>query len=279
MYFGCSRSGEIHCYNLPTNAWNVLPQVDVKDFGLGRVNDQLVAVGGMYKKHNPQKLSCNLYTLTSENKWAITFKPMPTARTAATVLSIDSALLVAGGEMCDGTSTNIVELYKIETDNWYAVESLPLPTACQRMALVASSQTVYAIGGYSRETLKLNQSLATSVNCLLTIADYTYICDKMKTNWDTLENTPTYQPAATILDDNLIIIGGWETQDSEAMQEKVYIFRPATNSWIYVSDLPESLTKITCATLPSREILVVGESARDKRNKMYKGTLALQQYQ
>lgn len=82
-----------------------------------------------------------------------------------------------------------------------------------------------------------------------------------------------------MLGENLFAIGGSETlQETTVVQKRVHIYCHYTNSWVYVSDLPESLTQIATATLPHTKILVIGASSADKTNKMYKGLVTLQQY-
>ena len=61
--------------------------------------------------------------------------PMPTARWSTGVLSLQSALVVAGGFM------GAVEIFKPDTSQWYRAD--PLPTACIRISLVALGNTLY----------------------------------------------------------------------------------------------------------------------------------------
>ena len=71
---------------------------------------------------------------------------MPTARLAPVVLSLQSALVVAGG----GTSlttigyTDTVEIFKPDTLQWYKTD--PLSTGCRDVSLVTIGNTCYALG-------------------------------------------------------------------------------------------------------------------------------------
>ena len=61
---------------------------------------------------------------------------MPTARSLPGVLSLQSALVVAGGDTLEPSSyTAAVEIFKPDTIQWYRTD--PLPTACRDMSLVA----------------------------------------------------------------------------------------------------------------------------------------------
>ena len=49
----------------------------------------------------------------------------------------------------------------------------------------------------------------------------------------TLPNTPTYLPATAVLAGYLLAIGGSETSTlAGAVQTKVYMYSPSTNSWM-----------------------------------------------
>ena len=66
------------------------------DFGLGQVNGKLVAVGG--EKKSDFRATNEVYTYDERSrKWKQTIPPMPTARYSTGVLSLQSALVVAGG--------------------------------------------------------------------------------------------------------------------------------------------------------------------------------------
>ena len=204
---------------------------------------------------------------------------MPTARWAPGVLSLQSALVVAGGSTPSSSSmyTDIVEIFKPDTSQWY--RSDPLPTACENILLVAIDNTCYALGGYKYPLLHLNQALYASVNDLLhnaVPAKQTTHSSSSDTQsaWKTLPITPTYQPAAVVLAGKLLGMGGSETCKGGAAKKEVYMYSPSTNSWLYISDLPAPRSGIAVAVLSSTEVLVIGGRAEDKRvNTVYMGTL------
>ena len=204
---------------------------------------------------------------------------MPTARHSPGVLSLQSALVVAGGYMPSSSSfTAAVEIFKPDTSQWYRTD--PLPTACQNISLVAISNTCYALGGYSDS--RLNQALYASVDDLLGNAvpanQTTHSgSSDTKSAWKSLPNTPTYGPAAAMLAGNLLAIGGFETSKGGADKKEVYMYSPSTNSWIYISDLPAPRSHTTVDGLSSTEVLVIGgldERTCKTVNTVYKGTLA-----
>ena len=211
-------------------------------------------------------------------KWKQTLPPMPTARFSSGVLSLQLAFVVAGGCASRVIYTDAVEIFKADTSQWYRTD--PLPTACQNISLVIIGNTCYALGGYNGQYL--NQVLYASVDDLLHNAvpanQTTHSGSSANTlsAWKTLANTPTYQPAAVMLAGNILAIGGRETSEGGADKKEVYVFYPSTNSWIYISDLPEPRSFTAVAVLSSTEILVIGgRYDRGRVNTVYKGTLSL----
>ena len=186
---------------------------------------------------------------------------MPTARHSVGVLSLQSALVVAGGDRTLWNYIAAVEIFKLETSQWYRTD--PLPTACCNISLVAIGSTCYALGGY-RDSY-LNQALYTTVDDLLRTAipaNQTTHSGSSNTQsaWKTLPNTPVYQPATAVVVGSLLAVGGQEISAGEDDMKEVYIYSPSTNSWIYISDLPapRSSTAIAIKFLSMTEILVMG---------------------
>ena len=265
----------VYFYDPSQDKWTTLPSLPVKWFGLGQVNGKLVAVGGTKGDYSPLN-DVYIYGEQSQ-KWKQTIPPMPTARWSPGVLSLQSALVVAGGFTPSSSYTTVVEIFKPDISQWYKTD--PLPTACSDISLVAIGNTCYALGGYKRPSY-LNQALYASVDDLLgnaVPADQTIHSGSSDTQsaWKTLPNTPTYRPAAAMLAGNLLAIGGKQTSGAGAFKEEVYMYFSSTNSWIYISDLPAPRSEIAVSVLSSTEILVIGGRDGGMVNTVYKGTLTL----
>ena len=201
---------------------------------------------------------------------------MPTARWSPSALSLQSALVVAGGYM--STFKDAIEIFKADTSQWYRTD--PLPTACQGISLVAIGNTCYALGGFDSSSY-LNQALYASVDDLLgnaVPANQTTHSGGSDTQsaWKILPNTPRYRSAVAMLAGNLFAIGGNKTCTSRggATMKEVYMYSPSTNSWIYISDLPAPRSMTATAILSSTEVLVIGGwDGGERVNTVYKGTL------
>ena len=196
---------------------------------------------------------------------------MPTARPLPSVLSLQSALVVAGGV----PYATAVEVFRPDTSQWCKTDSLPV--GCCLIPLVAIGNTCYALGGSNDSYL--NQALYASVDDLLrnaVPANQTTHSGSSDTQsaWKTLPNTPTYRPAAAVLAGKLLAIGGNETSEGGAPKMEVYMYSPSTNSWIYISDLPAPRSTTAVAVLSSTRVLVIGGwGERERVNTVYQGTL------
>ena len=268
----------VYCYDISQGEWTTLLPLPVKWFGLGQVNGKLVAVGGRKKSNYDETNEVHTYDKRSQ-KWKQTIPPMSTARWSAGVLSLQSALVVAGGRTSYYTSA--VEIFKPDTSQWYRTD--PLPTACVHIALVALGNTLYALGGY-KDLSPLNQALSASVDDLLgnaLPANQTAQSGSSDTQsaWKSLPDTPTYGPAAAVFAGNLLAVGGYKEAPLDLVVspgiKEIYMYSPSTNSWIYISDLPAPRSRTTVSVLSSTEVLVIGGWADDRVNTVYKGTLTV----
>ena len=282
VYYGGGESEEdssnrnVFCYGTSSDTWKMLPSLSVKWFGLGQINGNLVAVGG--KKDDTHKVSNEIYTFNEKSqKWKKAIASMPTARYFPTTVSLPSALVVAGGLNSDNTHIPNVDIYDTEKSTWYTTESIPAICSHLSLQLDGGLQQVFAVGG-SKYPLQLNQALFASATDLLRISvqsskDAVSPCASSQSVWQTMPNTPNYQPAAVMLADRLLAIGG---EYRGSAQRTVHMYLPLSETWIYINDIPSSRSKTTAVTLSSRtEVLVIGgcNAATDKVNTVYKGTL------
>ena len=264
----------VYCYDPSQGKWTALPPLPVRYFSLGQVNSKLVAVGG--QKSNGTIIS-GVYTYHEEPlKWKQTIPPMPIATSSPGVLSLQSALVVAGGHIHKSSYTAAVEIFKPDTSQWYTTDYLPM--ACCQLSLVAIGNTCYALGGYNGSYL--NQALYASVDDLLgnaVPANQTPHSGSSATQsaWKTWPDTPTYHPAVAVLAGNLLTVGGGKIPNGLSDMKQIYMYSPSTNSWIYICDLPAPRSIATVAVLSSTEILVIGGFCGTTVNTVYKGILHL----
>ena len=274
------------CYDVSHDTWSALPPLPVKWFGLGQVDGKLVAVGGLKKD---DRATSNVYTLNIVQKWKATLPQMPTARCLPAIMTTQTALLVAGGltggELGKERETDAVEIFNFSMSQWYSTS--PLPRPCIDVSLASIGDACYVLGGY-QYPFRLNQALYASVSDLLRNAmpahhhhnpmhrTRTSSIDVAHSVWKILPDTPTYRPAAAVLADSLLAIGGGESSIGEADNKGVYMYSSSTNSWILVTDLPAPRSRTIAAMLSATEILVIGGMENWERvDTVYKATLQI----
>ena len=246
-YGGGNASAEsdcvIYCYDPQRDDWTTLPQLAVRRFGLGHIDGKLVVVGGTGK--DSSATSKELYIIGVDErspKWRRNYyPPMPTARSFPTVVSHQSSLIVAGGFLTGYKYTRVVEIFSLQSQQWYVGDRLPTP--CYNMSTVVIQGVCYYLGGFNNNGT-LNQALCTSVNdlCGNTLSQRAHSVDPgtcdTQSAWRTLTHTPVFGPSAVAIAGSLFALGGAETCAQTTTQDKIYVYAPTSNSWIYVSDLP-----------------------------------------
>ena len=268
----------VSCYDQPKDRWSSLPPLPVRYFGLGQMNGELVAIGGMRKGSDIPTNEIYLYDASVE-RWKQTFISIPTSRAFPSILSLKSVLVVSGGliDVYDDEYTNVVEIFKADVSQWYRADSLP--TVCHYLSMITNENMCYAIGE-TKLSEDRNKVFSASLDDLIdnaTPVNLPVVGDNIKSAWKVLPNTPSYQPAAAVLEGHLLAIGGWKTAKALVRKKEVYVYSFSMNCWTYVSDIPAPRTNTAIAILSQREVLVIGGYGGDdnKVNSVYKGTLEL----
>ena len=265
----------IYCYDPSQDNWTTLPPLPVRYFGLGQLSGKLVAIGGVKKSNDERTNDVHTYDRRSK-KWKREIPSMPTATYFPGVLSIQSALVVAGGKFSISEFSDVVEIFQADTLQWYRTDALPTP--CRTISLTVIANICYALGGYNGS--ELNQALYASIDDLICSAvpanQYTHSGSRdTQSAWKTLANTPIYRPTGAVLAGNLLAIGGNKTSTALVKKDEVYIYSHSANSWIHLSNLPAPRSGTATAVLSSMEIVVLGGWCDSFVNSVYKGILCL----
>ena len=279
----------ICCYDPSKDEWTTLPPLPaaVRCFGLGQVNDKLVTVGGKEECDKITVATDKVYVYDEQSQKWNSLAPMLIARFSPGVLSLKTALIVAGGAAITKktnffgrisyipTELNIVEVFKPDMLQWYQVN--PLPRACYGISLISISNKCYALGGTiflpeilsATTEITLDQALVVSIDDLLHFAE-----PITQSVWRRLRgNTPSFnsKPAAAMLAGNLLAVA---THSSSWFNEKptgICMYQSSKNSWIHIGAPPESSfsqADLAAAILSSLEILVINH----KNNCVHRGT-------
>ena len=278
----------VYCYDPQRDRWSTLPPLSVRYFGLGQINGELLAIGGV--KRNAEEPTNEVYTYDAKvERWKqMIAATMPSARAFPSVMSVQLGLIVAGGlvELYDDEYTDVVEIFQVDTSQWYKTD--PLSGVYSYLSTVAIDNMCYVLGESGGGKLSAlgdttyPRALYASVNDLISnavLANQTLHRDAVDTRsaWKVLPYMPSYQPTAAMLDGYLLAIGGWQLSKEGARKKEVYAFSPSMNSWVYISGLPAPRTSIAVAVLTRMEVMVIGGQGGDDNrvSTVYKGTLKL----
>ena len=293
VYYGggfCDEDSDeynIHCYNPLQDKWMTLPPNNVRYFGLGQINGELVTVGGwrFIEGTNRFTHSQGIHKFEEHSQaWKKSIPPMPTARYNPTVLSHLSCLVVAGGRKYPGNSAlDTVEIYNINMSQWSQTDKLPI--ACYLLSGVVSKDMVYLVGGGDIKQ-RHNKTLTASINKLLSNAvPVTQPNEEQRANasqecdsaWNEVANTPAYRTSAVTVSGMVLAMGGVRSYDLSEYQpaKGIYAYSTSMNSWIQIGDLPAPVAGMAIAALSPTEFLVIGgmNEYNARLKTVYKGSL------
>ena len=274
----------VHCYDPVKNRWTTLKaHLRVKQFSLGRVDNELVATGGIICEITDDvqcgpRIQNTVYTFNKYgNEWLK--EPIPAMRRARclhSTVSLQSALVVAGGEVISGGYTNTVEIFKVDEREW--CEARPLPVGLFNFSMALLDDTCYVVGGFNGQALQ--RVYHANIEDLLGSAS-PQGHHTINAVWKTLPtNTPNSQSASVSIAGNLLAIAGRgevkpETETKEP-HSGVYVYSSSSKIWNHIGDLPTPLALCTAIKISALEILVIGGWASEKeafKNTVIKGRL------
>ena len=244
MYYGGGfASDEVHkyyvyCYNTVTGNWTTIQSLPVKSFGLGKFDGKLIALGGITMEGEESK---KVYTYdTKTNSWVSDIHDMPITRVFPGILSLPSALIIAGGE-------NSISVYTKET-GWYW-SNQPLTVSCSDVALVTAGNSWLETIPKSSCNLTGFHSMYISLNDLLYDRNKTvpgrayedrnelfspsYTWKQLPGGFDTQANSLV----GTVLAGNLVILG----KRSQPWNSELKMFSFMQESWTRIGQLPDDL--------------------------------------
>ena len=283
MYYGGGfADNEVHKYFVyrydpQLDNWTKLAGLPVKSFGLGKFNGKLIAVGGITMEGEESK---KVYTYDEiSHSWTSVIPDMPISRTFPAVLSLSSALVIAGGE-------NSIGIYTQEK-GWYW-SNQPLSVPCTDVTLAVAGNTCYALAGnYTKEPLQSDWfplSIYVSIDDLLCDRDEVKQGTAYKNRneliypgyrWRDLPggfSTQANSLVGTVFASNLVTLG----RRSQPWNGTIRMYSFTKQSWTQIGQLPEGVHvgSATITALSSTVLLVTGKN-QDGLLSVYIGSIQL----
>ena len=170
---------------------------------------------------------------------------MITPRHSPEVATYNNYLLAAGG-VGDGGELTTVEVLDVRDGwQWLTVTQLPVPCKLKTSAIIQNNW--YVITGkqvFSTYLPALCQPVRNSA------------ATNTPAQWQRLADTPLKDTTAIALSDSLLTVGG---RHDNTASTAIHIYRPETNTWTKVGNLPTPRYYFSATVLASpRELLVSG---------------------
>ena len=254
----------IQQYSPTDDRWSTLPPAPVYWFGMGKLNGQLVIVGGRTRQRD---VTGKVHTLNSSTqKWVESIAPMLTARYKPTMFSLPSCLTVVGGADQQHTKLSDVDIFMPHTSQWHRTTS-PAPSPLYNMTTTVINNKCF-IAEYGSTKIyqlcvSLQQTTTDSANTPQVITEWTNLCD-LPHKWCGLGSINGCLLAA---------VGGGEWRNP--ITTTILGFSPITNTWKTVGELPEPRQVCIIVLLPTGELLVMGGWDRPESltNKVWRAAI------
>jgi len=180
-------------------------------------------------------------------KWTM-LNDMPTPRSGAGAVTIDTRIYIVGGSTSDGDSLNTVESYHAITGVWKTLNVLQVPR--NQAGVVAINRKIYVFGGSSSD----NQ-----------VFDSVEIYDPIFNTWTlTSPNMPTPRKAVlvTSVNDRAIVMGG-EAHHKILSSNEMY--DTSSNEWYELDPLPSPRSEAAGGRI-GNQVFVVGGMLKNRKS-------------
>lgn len=265
-------SRRVHRLSPVAAKWESLPITPYLTFALGSVGGHLTVIGGVNV----------ISSLTSGDlihfepdmkKWKKTLPPMPTKRCAASAVSMDNHLVVAGGIHEDGKMyLGTVEVLDTVNLQWNRVASLPKPTTFMSMTWCKSTDRIYLLGGLTKQG-SIRSIFSCLVSDLLRSASSDGEVETTKDTqsetasgvWGDIGETPYHRMGCTAINGKLVVASG--LNDNDKTTTMVHVFDPVSRKWETIGKMAAARSSCSLVSLGRGRLMVVGGYI-DPRNWM-----------
>ncbi|GAB4271545.1 MAG: hypothetical protein Kow0080_17070 [Candidatus Promineifilaceae bacterium] len=180
---------------------------------------------------------------TQQNQWHKA-PQKPTAVTNASAAVLFGEIIVAGGQLTDGSLSNIVEAYSPSQQAWRQLTPLPQPIT-GGLAL-SDGSFLYYIGGQSENR----------------VLDTTYLYDPGADSWRPLTPLPTPRAfaAGSVIANKLYVVGG---ENEDGTLDVCEFYDPVAEIWQSCTPMLQPRTKASAAVVVNKLYVIGGNVSSD----------------
>ena len=253
-YFTPFNSGRVYSYQniLGNEQWSRLPDNPNHNSSIAVIDGLLTSVGG----RDSRGPTNTLLSLTGgvRKQWSDIFPPMPTPHSHTACITIEKALVVAGGIADCNLAT--VEVMDISAKQWTTVCSLP--QKLRALSSIVCGDFLYLAGGFiedygsksvftcSLHDLLQPETLGSKIRRTLTRSNV----------WKEISSLPVTHSTLASFDGHLLAIGGED--DSGNPTNDVYRYDSHTDSWHVISQMKKKRSWCFTITFPEDQFIIVG---------------------
>ena len=265
VYFGggdadpLDRSHIVLAYNTSTGNWTELPCYKTRYFGMTKINNKLIIVGGWEGTRVRSKV-VGVWG-PGANSWSHPYPNMPTARSRCSAVGYNKWLIVAGGRDDHWHSLPIVEVMDTENKQWHTAP--PTPVAWDSMKTAIISDTCYFLSGFTTGIKSIKNMYSVSLPDLLSQLDSTR---GGKEIWKELAGPALTRSSPLSISGSLLAVGGMN--ESRKAVSAIHLYQPAAAKWVKVGDLPAPRHSCTCIATSEKEIVVARGFCRDSLSNL-----------
>ena len=273
VYFLHDFTNDLYAYDSRKQQWVWTLECPYYNSSLAMVKGLVTAIGG--NEGDPFSAATNkLMSLVDEGGhkvWHEKYPPMPSKRYSTTAVTTGDSLIVAGGRQ-EIEQLATVEVMNLETLEWYWAKGLPNPL--HHASSTVCGDKLYILGAHDQD----NNATPLVFSCSLTpllqssklakelrdlpLSELIRLSIKEKAEgvvvWGKIADTPLNLSTCATVNGQLLAVGGQDpvTEDNRSA---VYHYKPTSNSWEHISDLPDACMWCHVAVLPGNKMMVVYE--------------------
>lgn len=273
VYFTNGFGKDVYAFDSNKQQWIWESECPYFYSSLAIVKGFVTAIGGS-EDGNYSGATNKLMSLVDEGGrkvWCEKYPPMPTKRSSTTAVTTEDSLIVAGGR--EGIEQlAAVEVMKIETLEWYYAQ--PLPHPLHWASSTVCGDKLYILGAHDRDNNATRLALSCSLTPLIQSSKLKKELDSLPLSelmrlaitekaegtvlWEKIADTPLNLSTCSTVNGQLLAMGGQDpvTEDNRSA---VYHYKPTSNSWEHISDLPDTCMWCLVAILPGNKVMVVQE--------------------
>ncbi len=167
---------------------------------------------------------------SADKKWVDLYPNMPTPRLCSSVVTYNEWLIVAGGY-----NLYSVDVMNIDTKEWYS--GPPAPTCFSSMKTATVGDMCYYMGGYA-DGCAIKDVYRVSLPALISQVKSRNIDPQI---WKKISPLNVAFSTPLSIGGCLLALGG------RSLSTSIQHYRPESDDWIQVGDLPSPLSEYTCA--------------------------------